>query len=142
MSDLAEIFLGVIALATLVMASIQVAFIVFGWMVARRLTRMLAQLEHDLRPLTESVNSMARDAARATSLAAAQAERVDRLLTEVTERIEQTAAALQSSILRPLRDGAAVMAGVRAALDVFRDFTRRSNSPRGRSEDEDALFIG
>jgi hypothetical protein len=141
-SDWAEVFLGVIALATLVMASIQVGFIVFGWLVARRVTRMLTQLEHDLRPLTESLNSMARDAARTTTLAANRVERVDKLLDDLTTRIEHTTTTLQDSILRPLRDGAAVMAGVRTALEVFRDFTKRPGASRTRQEDEDALFIG
>jgi hypothetical protein len=39
----AEVFLGVIALATLAMAAIQVAVIFYGWTVARRIDRMLGK---------------------------------------------------------------------------------------------------
>jgi type VI protein secretion system component VasK len=138
----AELFLGVIALATFTMAAIQVAVIVYGWTVARRINRMLTEVERQMQPLAESLNAIARDAARVSSLAAGQVERVDRLVSELTDRIEQTATTVQDSILKPLRNGAAMLAGVRAAIDVFREIVRRPGSGRRRSEDEDALFIG
>lgn len=142
MSFWAEAFLGVIALATFTMAAIQVGVIVYGWTVARRVNRLLTQVEREMKPLTESLNTIARDAARISSLAAGQVERVDRLVTDLTTRLEQTAATVQDAILRPLRDGAAIMSGVKAAIEVFREITGRSGSKRARAEDEDALFIG
>ena len=138
----AEFFLGVIALATLTMAAIQVAVIVYGWTVARRVNRLLAQVEQQMQPLADSLNSIARDAARISSLAAGQVERVDRLVTDLTHRIEQTATTVQDTILKPLRDGAAVLAGVKAAIDVVRELARRPGTGRRRPEEEDALFIG
>jgi hypothetical protein len=138
----AELFLGVIALATFTMAAIQVAVIVYGWTVARRVNRLLTEVEQQMQPLAESLNAIARDAARVSSLAAGQVERVDRLVSELTDRIEQTATTVQDTILKPLRDGAAMLAGVRAAIEVFREIVRRPGTGRRRSEDEDALFIG
>ena len=70
MSFWAEVFLGVIALATFTMAAIQVGVIVYGLGVARRLDRMLTQVEQEMKPLADSLNSIARDAARISSLAA------------------------------------------------------------------------
>ncbi len=138
----AEVFLGVIALATFTMAAIQVALIVYGWTVARRLDRMLSQVEHEMRPLADSINAIARDTARMSSLAAGQVERIDRLVNDITERIEHTATTVQDVILTPLRDGAALMAGVKAAIEVVRELTGRSGAKRGRTDEEDALFIG
>ncbi|RPI55710.1 MAG: hypothetical protein EHM55_07070 [Acidobacteria bacterium] len=138
----AEVFLGVIALATFTMAAIQVALIVYGWTVARRIDRMLSQVEHEMKPLADSLNSIARDTAHISSLASGQVERIDRLVTDLTGRIEHTATTVQDAILRPLRDGAAVMAGVKAVIDVVRDLTGRSGGKRGRTDEEDALFIG
>jgi hypothetical protein len=138
----AEAFLGVIALATFTMAAIQVAVIVYGWRVARRVNRLLSQVEHEMKPLAESINTMARDAARISSLAAGQIERVDRLVTDLTTRLEETATTVQNAILKPLRDGAAIMSGVKAAIEVVRELTGRTGSNRTRAEDEDALFIG
>ena len=142
MSFWAEVFLGVIALATLTMAAIQVGVIVYGVGIARRLNQLLTQLEREMKPLADSVNTIARDAARISSLAAGQVERVDRLVTELTARIEQTATTVQDAILRPLREGAAIMSGVKAVIDVFRELTGRPAPVPARKEDEDALFIG
>ena len=135
MSFWAEVFLGVIALATFTMAAIQVGVIVYGMGVARRLNQLLTQVEREMKPLAESVNTIARDAARISSLAAGQVERVDRLVTDLTVRIEQTATTVQDAILRPLREGAAIMAGVKAVIEVFRELDRPLESdprPQGR----------
>jgi hypothetical protein len=87
----AEVFLGVIALATLTMAAIQVGVIVYGVTVARRVDRLLSQVERELKPLADNVNTIARDAARVSALAAGQAERVEWLVNDLTTRIEETA---------------------------------------------------
>lgn len=138
----AEVFLGIIAISTLAMALIQVSVIVGGWMLARRAARLVAQIEKDIKPLTESLNAMARDAARATSLAAGQVERVDRLVTDIATRIDETASVVQGAVLRPLREGAAMMSGLRAVLEVFRQLTKRPGEARARGDEDDALFIG
>jgi hypothetical protein len=138
----AEVSLGVIAVATLAMAFVQVGVIVYGWMLARRISRLVAQIEQEVKPLADSLNAMARDAARATSLAAARIERVDHLFGELTAKIEETASVVQKAVLMPMREGAAVMTGIRTALDVFRELTRSSRAKGARGEEEDALFIG
>ena len=137
-----EVFLGVIAISTLMMALLQLAIVIYGWTLARKAARLLGQIEGELKPLIESLNSVARDIARATSLAAVQVDRIDHLFGSLASRIEHTASTVQSSILAPLREGAAVMAGARAALTVLKDLLRRPASTPGRTEDEDVLFIG
>ena len=142
MSFWAEVFLGVIALATLHDGGHSGRRHRLRLGVARRVNRLLAQVEQEMKPLAESINTIARDAARISSLAAGQVERVDRLVTDLTSRIEQTATTVQDAILKPLRDGAAIMSGVKAAIDVFRELTGPPGANRARAEDEDALFIG
>ena len=142
MSFWAEVFLGVIALATFTMAAIQVGVIVYGVSVARRLDRLLKQVEHEMKPLADSINTIARDAARISSLATGQVERVDRLVTDLTARLEQTATTVQDAILKPLRDGAAIMSGVKAVIDVVRELTNRPGANRARADEDEALFIG
>ena len=138
----AEVFLGVIALATFTMAAVQVGIIVYGLGVARRVNRLLSRVEQEMKPLAESVNAIARDAARISTLTTGQVERIDRVVIDLTTRIEQTATTVQDAILRPLRDGAAIMSGVKAAVDVFRELTHRSGTNRARADEDDALFIG
>jgi uncharacterized protein YoxC len=135
-----QLFLGIIAIATLVMATVQVGFIIYGLTIVRRVSRLLDRVETELKPVLDSLAAMARDAAHASSLAVAQVERVDRLFTDLTNRIEETATSVKSAILTPLRDGAAVMAGIRAALAIFKEMTGRRSGVGG--EDDDALFIG
>ena len=142
MSFWAEVFLGVIALATFTMAAVQVGVVVYSIRAARRVNRLLNQVERELTPLAESVNGIARDVARISSLAAGQVERVDRLVIDLTGRVERTASTVQNAILKPLREGAAIMSGVKAVINVFRDVTGRAGANRARTEEEDALFIG
>jgi hypothetical protein len=140
-TDWTAVFLGIIAAATLAMALIQVSVIVYGWLLARRISRLVTQIEQEIKPLTGSLNAMVRDASRVTALAAVQVERVDKLFEDLTTRIDETAATVQKVIVTPLRQGAALVAGIKAAMDVFRDFTKRSSGVP-HAEDEDGLFIG
>lgn len=137
----AHLFLGIIAVATLVMALTQVGALVYGWMLGRQMTRLVVRIEEELKPLSASFNAVGRDAARASSLAVAQVERVDRLFAELTARVEQTAEAVQRAVVAPIREGTALMAGVKAALEVLREWPQRPVTRRG-PEDEDGLFIG
>jgi hypothetical protein len=138
----AEVFLGVIALATCTMAAIHVGLIVYGWSVARRINGLLLHVEQQVKPLAESIHAVAGDAARISALAAGQVERLDRLVTDVTNRVEQTTTMVHDMMLKPLRNGVAVMSGVQAAVGVFRGLTRPSRPARARSEEDEALFIG
>ena len=123
------------------MAAIQIGVIVYGLSVARRLNRLLVHVEQQVTPLSESINAIARDAARVTSLATGQMERLDGLVTDMTNLVEQTSTTVHA-ILKPLRDGAAVLSGVKTAIGVFLQFMRPSDGNRGRTDDDDALFIG
>ena len=129
-------------MATLTMALLQLGIVMYGWMVARKIGRLVTDVERDMSSIMDSLNAVARDAARATALAAVQVERVDRLFADLTVRVEQTAATVQKAIIAPLREGAAVMAGLRAAVAVLKELTGRSGASGARSEEEDALFIG
>lgn len=131
-----QIFLGVIAVATLTTAIVQVGVLIA---VARRIDRLVDQLE-DLRPTFGHINAIARDASRAVALATAQVERADRLLTDVARRVEETVATVQNQIVGPVREGKALMSAFKAAFGVLRD-ARRHARARHRAEDEDALFI-
>jgi len=139
---LTDLFLGIIAAATLVMAVLQVGAIMYAGLLARRMARLLERLEQELKPLSDSVNAIGRDAARAAALAAAQVERVDQLFTSATDRIEQTAQALQKAATIPAREGAALLAALRAAVGAFREQRQPASARSGRSDGEDALFIG
>lgn len=142
MSVWAHIFLGAIALATVVMAAIQVGAILYAGRLAKRVDRIVDRVEQELRPLFATLTAMSQDAARATSLAVTQVERADRLMADFTDRAEQTMALLQQAVVTPARHGAAIVGGIRAALAALLDVRRQpAAAGRGRSDEEDALFI-
>jgi hypothetical protein len=138
-SDWSQIFLGVIAAATLLMAMVQLAVIVCGVILARKIARLMARLEENTGTIISNLENMSRDAARATALAAAQAERVDGLFRDLTTRIQNTASLVDETILRPLRDGAAVIAGVRSAVAVIKNALKRSPRVEERSQEDDGF---
>lgn len=65
---MSEVFLGVIAVAVLVMAAIQVAAVVVALRLARRVDRFADRVEQDIRPIVASLQALTADAARATSV--------------------------------------------------------------------------
>lgn len=140
---MSDVFLGVIALAVTVMATLQVAIIVVAARAARRVGRVADRLEEDLRPVVASLQSIAAEASRVASAAAAQVDRVDDLTKDLVARVEQTAATLQTGVLAPLREGYAVIEGLKAVVSSLRDLRARQRDRRPTpTEEEDALFIG
>ena len=135
-----EVFLGVIALATLVMALIQVGAIVALTRVARQAQQALVSVQQDVRPLVAKVTAIAEETSRTAAIATAQAEKVDRLVTDLSRRIDETASIVQAAIITPAREGMAVVAAVKAALGALRGFKDLRNSRH--AEEEDPLFIG
>jgi len=134
-----DVFLGVIAVATLAIAVAQIGVIIAAGMMARRVGRVVEQIERDLKPLFGHINAIGNDASRAVALATAQVERADKLFGDLAVRVDQTLNAVQSSIATPAREGRAMMSAFKAALQVLRDL--RSPHRQGRGDDEDALFI-
>ena len=137
-----DVFLGIIAVAVLVMAVIQVAAIVFAMSAARRIGQVADRLEQDLRPVMHNLQAMTAEAARATNLAAMQLERADRMFADLSRRAEQVLAVVPS-LLGPAGKGIAFLNGLKAALAAIQEL-RRSSRRRGaaHAEEEDALFIG
>jgi hypothetical protein len=135
-----DVFLGVIAVATLAIAVAQIGVIIAAGMMARRVGRVIDQIEREVKPLFGHLNAIGSDASRAVALATAQVERADKLFGEVAVRVEQTLNVVQTSIGRPAREGRAMLSAFRAALQAIREL-RTGRTRQGRGDDEDALFI-
>ena len=135
-----DVFLGVIAVATLAIAVAQIGVIVAAALMARRVGRIVDQIEREVKPLFGHLNAIGSDASRAVALATAQVERADQLFTEVAVRIEQTMNAVQESIAKPAREGRAMIGALRAAMQALKEL-RHGRARQGRGDDDDALFI-
>ena len=141
MSGWSEVFLGIIAVATLLMAVVQVGVIIGLLRTARQAQQILVTVQQEIRPLVSKVTAVAEEASRTATLATAQAQKVDRLVTDLARRIDDTAVVVQQAIVMPAREGMAIAAGLRAGLAAIRGFRERRDRHR-QAEEEDSLFIG
>lgn len=139
---MSDVLLGVIAIAVVTMAIVQVAAIVFALRAARRVGDAVDRFERRVEPLVASLQTLAADASRATTVATAQVDRAARIMTDLSKRVDDTAAALQASIVAPAREGYAVLQGLLAALAAIRAGIARTPKRPAVGEEEDALFIG
>lgn len=138
-----DLFLGVIAVAVLVMAVIQVTALVVAARAARRVGDLVTRFEQDVKPIVANLQVMTAEAARVSASAATQVTRVEHLVNDLARIAGETAGVL-STFVRPARDGFAVIQGILAALAVFRQAQGREpgRSRPGPVDEEDALFIG
>jgi hypothetical protein len=143
-SGRAELFLGIIAAATLVTATLQIGVLVAMGLLVRRVFQLVDHIDKELKPIFESVQSIARDASRAASLATAQVERIDRALGDLTQRLDKILSAVQQFVSGGTSGGSsggavAWVTAFKAVFNLIRDL-RASRGGHG-AEDEDALFI-
>ena len=137
MSAWGEVFLGVIAVATLAMAIGLVGMLIAATRLTRRVGRILDQFEEELKPLFGHLNTIGRDASRAAALAGAQVERVDRAINDLAVRLDDTLRGFQAILNGPVQEGRAILTALAAAIRVMRG----GKAHRARSDEEDALFI-
>jgi hypothetical protein len=149
-----DLFLGIIAVSVLVMATTQVAAIVFAARAARSVGEAVERLEQDVKPIVANLQAISADAVRAAASATAQIERaqktVDGMLNRVdaaAQRVERTLQALQDGIMAPAREGFAFLQALRSIFSSGASSgprpSRGPSRPRNSTtDDEDALFIG
>ena len=139
--NLSETFLGVIAAATLLMALIQVGAIVAILRVVKQAQQTMAEVQRDVRPLIEKATAVADEASRTATIVTIQAQKIDRLVTDLAVRVDQTAGVVQQAIITPAREGMAIVAALKAGVGALRGFRERPRHGRAADE-EDPLFIG
>ena len=108
--------LAVIAGATIVMAIVQLALVVAGIRLARRVRNLADTIENEIRPALGKLDRISTDAARVTTAAAELAEQTKTFLGWVTGRADSI---FSSARLVLGGRGVATVAGVRAAVESF-----------------------
>ena len=141
MNDWSQAFLGVIAGATALMAIVQIGAIVVLARVAAQVQGILTTVRKDVGPLLVRANAIADEASRTATLATAQAEKIDRMVTDLARRVDETSAIIQQAIIAPAREGMAVIAALKAGFGVLKGL-KDVRGRQGGVDDEDALFIG
>lgn len=139
MNEWSGAFLAVMAVSLAIMAAIQIGVIIVALRVAKQILAATAQLQAEIKPLVQTVNRLADEAARATSLVSVQLERVDGMMASTASRLDDTIGIVQSAISGPVGQGVAAVKAFRVAMSVVRDWKNRR---RQAHEDDDALFVG
>jgi hypothetical protein len=123
-----------------------------------RLTPILSRVQIFLEDTQPRIAEMVADAAHVVYLARAQAQKVDRVFTEASDRlrgqlvradriltgaletVEETGSKFTHSVWRPVQKVSALMQGIKVGIDLLR--ARRANRrPEEPLEQEEELFI-
>ena len=139
MTDWQTVFLGVMAVALVTMAAAQVLIGVAVLRASRQMTELAGRLRTDIGPLVDKATRLTDDASKVVAMAAVQMERVDKLTQSMAVRVDETLGVVQSAVTGPVRQGVAVLAGIRAMVGAVREWQNRPGRPH---EDEDPLFVG
>jgi hypothetical protein len=146
------LFLGVIALASVVQAGFLVGLVVYGRRLARRVEALQLRLDREISPALDNFNRVSRAAAEIADLATLQARRLDLVLADTIEKVEEATTTIQRLVVRPLKPIGFIVAflkGVQRGMEAYfrydgagppsgpRPHARR----RGHGEDDEHLFI-
>ena len=141
MNEWTQVFLGVIAAATALIAIVQIGAIVVLARVALQVQGVVGIIQKDITPLIARANAIAEEASRTATLATAQAQKIDRLVTDLARRVDETSLVIHQAILTPAREGMAIVAALKAGFGALKGLRDLRGRPGG-VDDEDALFIG
>jgi hypothetical protein len=139
-STTAEVLLGLIAVATLAIAAVQIGLVFVALRLARQMQDLRASFRSDIQPLILNLSAASNNAVRVSELAVAQFQRMDRVFGDFAHRVDDATRLVQSTLLAPLKEGRALLAAVGAALGAMRDMRPSREEPL--PTDDDALFIG
>jgi methyl-accepting chemotaxis protein len=164
-----QVFVVVAALAIVVQTAMLTALFLQMKRLSERLERFTGDLETRLTPILSRVqffiedtqpkiSEMVADAAHVVYLARAQAQKVDRVFTEASDRLrgqlvradriltgaleamEDAGSKFSHNVWRPVQKVSALMQGIKVGIDLLR--TRRGNRrPEEPLEQEEELFI-
>jgi hypothetical protein len=145
-------FLGVIALASLVQAGFLIGLAILGRRLGRRVDALQTRLDREISPALDNFNRVSRAAGEIADLATLQARRLDLVLADTIDKVEETTALVQRLVVKPLKPIGGMIAflrGLQRGMEVFLQYDRaaapdrRPPPPRrrGRGEDEEHLFI-
>ena len=167
-ADLFLVLIGVIAFAALVQAALTIGMGIAAMTARKKIVAEFNELKSRINPILLSTRAVIEDTApkvktissnlveasntlreRASTIGEAvdeiaartrqQAARVDGMVTDSLNGVEQVTTSVQHGVMAPIRQVQGVLNGFRAGIDVLLSRGRASR-PVGRSRDED-LFI-
>jgi hypothetical protein len=147
MMTLAVIFLGVIALSSLIQAAFLIGLAREGRELSKRVLAMEQRFETEIRPTLQNLSRISQNFVEVSDIIGAQARRVDLFMADTVEKLESATNSLRDVVLRPLGplvDITAMLKGFRKGLEIYRRLGGLDSERKGASrryQDDEHLFI-
>ena len=145
--DLGLVFLGVIALSSLVQGLFLLGLGWGGLKLMRRVQELQGRVESELRPAMASVSRITQNVSELSEVASVQVQRVETLVDHTLQRVEDTKAQVREAMSVPLGglvEVSALLKGFRRGLDVYQRLGSLEAQTRGttrRYAEDEHLFI-
>ena len=143
----ATILLGVIALSAIVQAVLICGIALGGRRLTQRMDALQVKVDREIRPALANLSHVTRNVAEASDLAVVQVRRIEAVVGDALDRLEDTRRTVERVARVPLRAlgrAGAVMSGFRRGFDVYRRLGSLSAQARGRARtyrEDEHLFI-
>jgi hypothetical protein len=145
--DLGLVFLGVIALSSLVQGLFLLGLGWGGLKLMRRVQELQGRVENELKPALASVSRITQNVSELSEVASVQVQRVETLVDNTRQRVEDTKAQVREALSAPLGglvEVSALLKGFRRGLDVYKRLGGLEAQTRGttrRYAEDEHLFI-
>ena len=147
MDTVGVVFLGVIALSSVVQAAFLIGLVLEGKKLGRRLDEIERKFETELTPSLRNLSRLSQNLAEVSDLVAVQSRRADKFMADTIDKLEEGTAMLRQVMMRPmstLMDITALLKGIRKGVEIYRRLGGMENEHRGgprRYADDEHLFI-
>jgi hypothetical protein len=147
MMILGVIFLGIIALSSLIQAAFLIGLAREGRELGKRVAAMEQRFETEIKPTLQNLSRLSHNFAEVSEILGAQARRIDLFMADTVDKMESATTALRDVVLRPLGplvDITALLKGFRKGLEIYRRLGGIDSERKGASrryQDDEHLFI-
>jgi hypothetical protein len=147
MDTVGVVFLGLIALSSLVQGTLLILLARGGLRLSRRVQDLQERMEREVKPILDDVNAVAANVTLVSDLAVAQARRLQDVIAETTRRVEETRDEIKGVLAHPVAavgDAVAFLKGIRRGLEVYRQlggFEAQTKGAARRYAEDEHLFI-
>jgi methyl-accepting chemotaxis protein len=136
------VLLVIIALAVTTMAVAQLLSLRHIMQMAARASSAIEDLQRTMAPILKNAHDASETAARVAALAEDQLTRIDAVVRKTTERVDEMVETAHDIVTGPARQASALVAGLRAAWDLF-SARRAARAPETeQDDDESGMFVG
>ena len=134
--------LSIIAVAVTIMTVAQLVSLRHIMRMAAHASNAIEDMQRNLAPTLKNAQEATETAARVAALAEDQLTRIDAVVRKTTDRVEELVDVAHSIVTGPVRQGAALVAGLRAAWEVFSSRRQAASTEDEDDESEGGMFVG